>query len=181
MLCTTWWHHGPLARYVKLQVAHVLGMPGMFSPPPRVSDPHMHHGPCVMHVPWCMPGSLTSGILWMSRWWGKHSRHPQSMRNLKFYISGKRPMGIISASPALWEGNPTETTEFPSQRPIMQIFNVLFAARLNKLLNKESSCQWFEMPWCSCGVTIMYNAIFLVFITVFTSVKQQILKWWNWI
>ena len=45
-------------------------MPGTFSPPPRVSDPIMHHGTCVTHVPWCMPGSLTSSFLW-SRWWGK--------------------------------------------------------------------------------------------------------------
>ena len=52
--------HGPLARYVKFRVAHAPGMPGTFSPPPRVSDPDMHHGTCVTHVPWCMPGSLTS-------------------------------------------------------------------------------------------------------------------------
>ena len=26
---------------------------------PLVSDPGMHHGTCVMHVPWCMSGSLT--------------------------------------------------------------------------------------------------------------------------
>ena len=26
-----------------------------------VSDPGMHHGTCVKHVPWCMSGSLTSG------------------------------------------------------------------------------------------------------------------------
>ena len=26
-----------------------------------VSDPGMHHGPCVTHVPWCMTGSLTCG------------------------------------------------------------------------------------------------------------------------
>ena len=25
---------------------------------PLVSDPGMHHGTCVAHVPWCMPGSL---------------------------------------------------------------------------------------------------------------------------
>ena len=56
--------HGPLARYVKLRVVHASGMPGTFSPPPRVSDPDMHHGTCVTHVPWCMPGSLTSGFLW---------------------------------------------------------------------------------------------------------------------
>ena len=28
---------------------------------PLVSDPSMHHGTCVTHVPWCMSGSLTSG------------------------------------------------------------------------------------------------------------------------
>ena len=28
---------------------------------PLVSDPDMHHGTCVRHVPWCMSGSLTRG------------------------------------------------------------------------------------------------------------------------
>ena len=28
---------------------------------PLVSDPNMHHGTCVTHVPWCMSGSLTGG------------------------------------------------------------------------------------------------------------------------
>ena len=28
---------------------------------PLVSDPDMHRGTCVTHVPWCMSGSLTSG------------------------------------------------------------------------------------------------------------------------
>ena len=44
--------HGPgLTRYVKMCVVHVPGMPETFSPPPRVSDPDMHHGTCVTHVP----------------------------------------------------------------------------------------------------------------------------------
>ena len=34
-----------------------------FSPPPWVSDPDMHHGTCVVHVPWCISGSLTNGFL----------------------------------------------------------------------------------------------------------------------
>ena len=46
-------------------VVHAPGMPGTFSPPPRVSYPDMHHGTCVVHVPWCIPGSLTSGFLWI--------------------------------------------------------------------------------------------------------------------
>ena len=56
----------PLARYVKLQVAHAPRIPGTFSPPSRVSDPDMHHGTCVTHVLWCIPGSLTSGFRWKS-------------------------------------------------------------------------------------------------------------------
>ena len=43
--------NGLLARYVKLRVAHAPGMPGTFSPPPRVSDSDRHHGTCVTHVP----------------------------------------------------------------------------------------------------------------------------------
>ena len=60
--------------------------PGTFSPPTWVSDPDMHHGTCVTHVPWCMSGSLTS------RWRGKHPRHSRRMCKPLFYVSGKRPM-----------------------------------------------------------------------------------------
>ena len=81
--------HGPLARYVKLGVAHAPGMPGPFSLPARVRDPDMHHGTCVTHVPWCMPRSLTGGFHW-SRWRGKRSRHSRCVRNPQFYVSGKR-------------------------------------------------------------------------------------------
>ena len=51
-----------------------------------VSDPGMHHGMCVTHVPWCMSGSLDL------RWRGKRSRHSWRMRNPQFYVSRKRPM-----------------------------------------------------------------------------------------
>ena len=32
-----------------------------FQRKPLVSDPGMHHGTCVKHVPWCISGSLTNG------------------------------------------------------------------------------------------------------------------------
>ena len=92
--------HWSLARHVKLWIAHAPGMPGTFSPPPRVSDPDMHHGTCMTHAPWCMPGSLTSGFLW-SWWRRKRSRHSRRMRNPWFYVSGKRPMTPKSSYP-LW-------------------------------------------------------------------------------
>ena len=63
------WIHDPWASYQirKIAGAHAPGMPGKFSPPPRSSDPGMHHGTCVTHVPWCMPGSLTNYFLWSRR------------------------------------------------------------------------------------------------------------------
>ena len=75
----------------KITGAHAPGMPGTFSPSPQVSDSDMHHGTCVTHVPWCMLGSLTRGLLW-SRRQGKRSRYSRCMRNPQFYVSGKRPM-----------------------------------------------------------------------------------------
>ena len=55
--------NGPLTRYLKLPVAYAPGMSETFSPQrlkrrPQVSVPGMHHGTCVTHVPWCIPGSL---------------------------------------------------------------------------------------------------------------------------
>ena len=43
--------NGHLVSCVKLRVAHAPGIPGTFSPPPRISDPGMHHGTYVTHVP----------------------------------------------------------------------------------------------------------------------------------
>ena len=94
--CKIYHYHEPIARYVKLRFAHAPGMPGTFFPPPRVSDPNTHNGTCVTHVPWCIPGSLTSCFFW-SRWQGKRSQHFWCMHNPQFYVSGKRP--ILLASP----------------------------------------------------------------------------------
>ena len=64
-------------------------MTGTFYPPPGVSDPDMHHGMCVTHVPWYMPGSLTSGFLW-SRWQGKVPGIPGACatRNFTYLVRG---------------------------------------------------------------------------------------------
>ena len=66
------------------------GNDGNVSPPPGVSNPNIHHGTCVTHVPWCMPGSLTSGFLW-SMWRGKRSRHSRgafATRNFTYLVRG---------------------------------------------------------------------------------------------
>ena len=68
-IITVCWRTTAWASYQirKIAGAHAPGMPGTFSSSPQVSDPDMHHGTCVTHVPWCMPGSLTNGFLWNRR------------------------------------------------------------------------------------------------------------------
>ena len=58
-------------------------------------------------------------------------------------------METFSALLALCAGNSPVIGEFPSQRPVMRRFYVLFALRLNKRFSKQSWCWWFETPSCS--------------------------------
>ena len=81
--------------WASCQIRKIVGMPGTFSPPPRVSDPDMRRGRCVTHVPWCMLGSLTGGFLWC-QWRGKRFWHSQVFR--QFHVSGKRPMDMVTSS-----------------------------------------------------------------------------------
>ena len=59
--------HGHLTRYEKLRTAHAPGKRERFPAhhrlqrKPLVSDPGMHHGTCVTHMPWCMSGLLNRG------------------------------------------------------------------------------------------------------------------------
>ena len=82
----------------KIACRACAGNAGNVFPTTAVSDLDMHHGTCVTHVLWCMPVSLTSGLLW-SRWRGKRYRYSRRMRNAQFYVSGKRPI-------ATWISNP---------------------------------------------------------------------------
>ena len=79
----------PSCQIRKLAGCACAGNAGnIFFPTPRVSDPDMHHGTCVTHVPWCMPGLLTSDFLW-SRLRVKRSRLSRRMRNPQVDLSGK--------------------------------------------------------------------------------------------
>ena len=55
--------HEPLTRYIELQVEPAPGTvyPRQLQRKPLASEPGMHHGTCVTHLPWCLSGSLTCG------------------------------------------------------------------------------------------------------------------------
>ena len=88
-------HHEIFVSWASCQIRKTAGCAckGKVFPPPWVSYHDVHHGTCVTQMPWCMPGSLTSGFHW-SRWQGKRSWHSRRMRHPQFYVSGKRPMEL---------------------------------------------------------------------------------------
>ena len=65
------------------------------------SHPDMHRGTCVMHVPWCMPRSLTSGFFWR-RSRGKCPRYSRRMCNPLFYVPGQRTMVLQHYPYSCW-------------------------------------------------------------------------------
>ena len=67
----------------------------------------------------------------------------------------RHQMDTFPALLAICAGNSPVTDEFPTQRPVTRSFDVLFDLRLNKRLNKQSWCWWFETPsrplWSRCN------------------------------
>ena len=72
---------------------------------------------------------------------------------------------------ALCEGNTPELlVDSLHKGPVMQHFDVFCDVSLNKLLNKQSICQWFKTPQCSCDICITkhyFTNVLLSYITYF--------------
>ena len=145
--------HGPLTRYVKLRIAHAPVIPGTFSPPPRGSDPDMHHGTCVTHVPWCMPGSLTSGIIF-SRCREKVPGIPGACTTRNFTYLVRSPWTLI---PSPWHCMPSQ---FHS--------TVLLGFKLYSLCFKASSVPRNE-----------YNIFIRRSTAVMSTYVKMVTVWWE--
>ena len=67
----------------------------------------------------------------------------------------RNQMEAFSALLILYEGNPSVTSGFPSQRPVTRSFDVFYDLRLNKRLSKPPKRRWFETPlrslWRYCN------------------------------
>ena len=71
-----------------------------------------------------------------------------------FHISKWRhDMETLTASQGPLGGESTGHPWIPLTRgryrcfPLQKVFDIFFDVSLNKLLNKESNCRWFETPW----------------------------------
>ena len=95
---------------------------------PLVSDPGMHHGTCVTHVPWCMSGSLSRGG-------GENVHGIPGACATQFYVSRKRPMhcGItwLVGIPTIFQRPMTvpwtapRPGKFPTARAVLGDYNSL--------------------------------------------------------
>ena len=84
------WIYSARIEWTSFQIRNIVGCvyarnAGNVFPTPRVSDPDMHHGTWVTHVPWCMPGSLTSGSLWSHWWWKTFPAFPAHAQPAIFF------------------------------------------------------------------------------------------------
>ena len=87
-----------------------------FSPPLLIIDPDLHHGTCVTHVPWCIPGSLTSGFLW-SRWRGNVPGIPGACatRNLRIWYETHWTLMTLQHNLVLISSTKQVTRHLPNQ------------------------------------------------------------------
>ena len=87
--------------------------------------------------------------------------------------------GNIFRLTGLCAGNSTVHSEFPTQRPVMQSFDVSFDLQLNERLSKQAWDWWFEMPlrslWCHRNILLTYylHSLFLLMISSKHSCNLQ--------
>ena len=84
---------------------------------------------------------------------------------------------------ALCEGNPPVTSGSPHNGPVMQDDFLFDITSLNKLLEKQSGCRWFEIPWCLYDINVMWSSAdrgFMESIVLISTLQTQINMAWYW-
>ena len=98
-----------------------------------------------------------------------------SFRGLVMCMSWWRfEMEILPALLALCAGNSPVTSEFPSQRSVMQSFDVFFDLRLNKRFDKQSWGWWFETHQVYYDITVM---IFMIWVIIGSGIGLVANRW----
>ena len=96
----------------------------------------------VTPVPWCILGSLTSGLPWS--WW-QRKRHSQLKRNPQCYVSGKRPMVLHICGPKhIWGAWKFIELHFAHGQPLMGPVDhgVMSTKTLLIILTLSESVKW---------------------------------------
>ena len=74
------------------------------------------------------------------------------------YIQAMFSLGRSHDVMTSWHESAFHTTAVTGGFPSQRASNGIFVVSHNKLLNKQSSCWWFETPSCSCDITVMFGS-----------------------
>ena len=112
-----------------------------------VSDPAIHHGTCIMHVPWCMSGSLTRGC-------GENVPGACATRNFTYLERGPWPPGYmvpLSRFPALIAEIPAsfERERGRGRHGSCYCRGTFRGIRITFAYNKPKS----QIPQCICSIS----------------------------
>ena len=130
-----------------------------------VSDPGIHHGRYVAHVPWCTSGSLVMHVgIANPRWREKRSQHSWRMRNPQFDVSDKSPMRLISF---IWIGDRCRLWKILVLRISMQTQATV--SRIPELPANQYSSLTFPTMFFHIEVSSSMN----IFILVFHEISKQ--------
>ena len=118
---------------------------GNVFPQPWVTDPVMHHGTCVTHVPSCMPGSLTSGFLWSRCRW----KHARRMRNFTYLVRGPCMIFVTIVRTTYSQRVPIRGGEWTQTGPeqLTSTPDQLSA------VHRQGTNNCNVCPWAQCGPT----------------------------
>ena len=106
-------------------------------------------------VPWCIPQLIIMDYI-----------KKNEIRKKICHISGKLYYDIYHDNvmetimttwkqfPPDWPFESSSHQCIPPKGPVIQSFDVSIVVRLKKLLKKELSCQWSEMLWQRCDMTV---------------------------
>ena len=96
-------------------------------------------------------------------WWSSILHNPNTVYPISHEIQWWRhQMETFSALLDLCAGNSPVTGEFPSQRPMMRTFDVLFDLRLNKWLSSNQDAGESRHHRAHYDVTVMMHTILFV-------------------
>ena len=147
---------------------------------PLVSDPGMHHGTCVTHVPWCMSGSLTRGG-------GENIPGACTTRNFTYLVRGARVKAAAVKVLTKLSQNITAsasdgvTVNINSSEPCATVYVWQILKLLSVPLSERTWINVFTKWWYACVVLAEYvfNFHFYEYQKVVVWIYRRFRRWYT--
>ena len=112
-----------------------------------VSDPGMHHGTCVTHVPWCMSGSPTRGV------GENHQGIPGACATRNFTYLARGPCHTVCSFMVMFTVTGIKLGPFLSTELAKPILDLSNASTMHKTI--QSIGMTWQAPWRGINSALM--------------------------